>query len=370
MLVVIAHCSHDEFSTGIRNTQILGDIAVPVFFVLSGFVIRFVTLSRKHTARDFFIDRASRIYSVAIPALMLTLFVTAIQARILGVNHFAAFSNQPFTRIVLNLTLLSQSWSHSTVAFCNPPFWSLSYEGLYYIAYGIFFYMRGRSRIIALFLWAVFAGPQVIFLLPVWWLGCWLYDLFQILRRSHVATLLRSLSALYLVVALVLYRFGHSALLVAPVRADLAFAALRNPLTLLHLNPYRATLLAVGTGALASFFILILLLTADLIPVARGNAWIRRFRIVADGTFSIYLMHFPLLVLAASLGLFHHGANARNIAIVALLCAALILLARPLDQLKRRLRDLLQACFQARPRPSSANSIPAWITPAPQSPGG
>ena len=45
--VVVAHAGHPEFSTGFQNRQVLGDGAVPVFFVLSGFVIRFVTTTRE-----------------------------------------------------------------------------------------------------------------------------------------------------------------------------------------------------------------------------------------------------------------------------------------------------------------------------------
>jgi peptidoglycan/LPS O-acetylase OafA/YrhL len=78
ILVLIAHFTHPEFRLGYANLQILGDGAVPVFFVLSGFVIRYVTKTRESTAKEYFIDRASRIYSVILPAMFFTLAVSVV----------------------------------------------------------------------------------------------------------------------------------------------------------------------------------------------------------------------------------------------------------------------------------------------------
>lgn len=348
ILVVNAHFSHAEFLTGRAATQIFGDIAVPTFFVLSGFVIRHVTLSREHTLRIFLIDRVSRIYSVAIPALLLTLYVTAVAARVAPTYfalYFADISNHPLLRILLNITLLSQSWGHNTVAFCDSPFWSLSYEGLFYIAYGLFFYLRGAQRIFALLGWAALAGPQVAFLLPLWWLGCWLYDLFQFIRLTRIATALRVLFGAYLVAGVALYLLGLDTLLVGPLRAILAFSRLPNPLLLLHQDPLRATLMAIATGSFAAVVLLMLLLVSDLIKISRTNPWTRKFRRVADGTFAIYLMHYPLMVLAACFGLYHPGALGRNLGITAAVCILLILAANPLDALKERIRKILRTTF-------------------------
>ena len=49
----------------------LAHTAVIVFFVLSGFVISWAA-ERDGTAREYILNRASRIYSVALPALALT----------------------------------------------------------------------------------------------------------------------------------------------------------------------------------------------------------------------------------------------------------------------------------------------------------
>lgn len=52
--------------------------AVDAFFVLSGFVIAHVSAVKERDARTYFISRAARIYSVAIPAIILTSILDAI----------------------------------------------------------------------------------------------------------------------------------------------------------------------------------------------------------------------------------------------------------------------------------------------------
>lgn len=240
ILVVVGHSGHSEFHTGFQNRQDLGDFAVPVFFVLSGFVIRFVTRSREHTLRDFYIDRASRMYSVILPAMALTILGSVLCYKLAPqyyLQNWAEVSNHPLTRIALNLIFLSQSWGHNTIPFINSPFWSLGYECPYYIAYGLFFYLRGYRRLFALLLWAVLAGPQVLFLLPIWYLGCWIYDLYHALRQTRFARVLGVAALTYGVLAIALYAMGSRSPLAAPLRADLAFSQLPNPLELLHIPP-------------------------------------------------------------------------------------------------------------------------------------
>ncbi len=350
ILVVIAHLGHTEFNTRLGDYQILGDIAVPIFFVLSGFVIRFVTRSREHTLPVFLVDRASRIYSIVLPAMALTLSLSGICYTLAPqyyLYNWGEVSRQPFARIFLNLIFLSQSWGHNTIPFIDSPFWSLSYECLYYVAYGLIFFLRGGRRVAALVVWAALAGPQVIFLLPIWWLGCWIYDLHHILRNTRIAAVIRNAALMYVALALSLAAFGRYALLTAVVGADLALIRLPNPLIWLHLEPRRATLFALGTGVLAGAFLLILLFFSDLIRIAPGNPWVRRVRRIADGTFAIYLMHYPLMVLATTLGFFGPNNPALNIFTAAEICTLLILVAAPLDRLKVQMRSFFRRLFLA-----------------------
>ena len=54
-----------------------GHSAVVIFFVLSGYVITYVASERETTLRDYALSRCARIYSVAVPALLLTIVLDA-----------------------------------------------------------------------------------------------------------------------------------------------------------------------------------------------------------------------------------------------------------------------------------------------------
>src|ERR1700761_1583770 len=74
LLVFLAHFA-EPWASGKLFWQIgpfNGD-AVIVFFVLSGFVIAHATTQNERSAAVYFVNRASRMYSVAVPAIVLTL---------------------------------------------------------------------------------------------------------------------------------------------------------------------------------------------------------------------------------------------------------------------------------------------------------
>jgi peptidoglycan/LPS O-acetylase OafA/YrhL len=344
ILVVIAHLGHPEFRTALPNRQILGDIAVPIFFVLSGFVIRFVTQSREHTLRLYFIDRASRMYSVILPAMALTLILSAICLRLdrpYYLQFWGALSDHIPARVLLNLTFLSQSWGRTAIPLIDSPFWSLSYECLFYIAYGLFFYLRGWKRILTLVLWALIAGPQVVFLLPVWALGCGIYDLYHHLRRTPAAQAILIATAACLFAATVLFLSGRHTLLEAPLRLHQVLIAIPNPLLQIHMPIGRATMMAVATGTFAAASLLLLTLLADQIPLPHKSAIATRFRPIADSTFAIYLMHYPLLVLAGTIGLLHPHNTLLNVASASIIVLLLIPTAAAFDSFKNALRRWL-----------------------------
>jgi peptidoglycan/LPS O-acetylase OafA/YrhL len=294
--------------------------------------------------RVYLIDRASRIYSVALPAMALTLAVAALcflVNRPYFDQEIAPLSNHAALRVTLNLTFLSQIWGFNTVQFADSPFWSLSYECLFYVAYGFIFYLRSTRRVLALIAWAVVAGPQVLFLFPLWLLGCALYDGYQAIRRKPSAGILRTITLLYVGAAVTLGALGHTELILAPVHLDRAMAALPNPLLLIHENSIRATTRAVANGTLAAAAMFLLLLLSDLVSLARNHPCARRFRRIANGTFTIYLMHYPLMMLARSVNLLRANAPILGTVSVSGIVLMLIAIAGPVDTFKSKLRSTL-----------------------------
>jgi peptidoglycan/LPS O-acetylase OafA/YrhL len=125
------------------------------------------------------------------------------------------------------------------------------------------------------------------------------------------------------------------------MQLDRAIAALPNPLGLLHQTSIRATMLAVANGTLAAAGMFLLLLLSDLVPLTGKPPFVRRFRRLADGTFAIYLMHYPLMMLARAVGLLRPNAPALDTMTVSAIVLVLIAVAAPLDRFKSQLRRIL-----------------------------
>lgn len=125
--------------------------AVIVFFVLSGFLVGGRALERamagRFSTRDYTIDRATRIYCVLIPALLLTLLLDTIGSNWFhqpglydGTSHlvstrFPSFDgSRGFDTLACNL--LAMQPHRCPVFGSNVPLWSLSYEIWFYVCAG------------------------------------------------------------------------------------------------------------------------------------------------------------------------------------------------------------------------------------------
>ena len=96
LVVLLSHVSYQNLSGGqLKFMASTGVQAVDIFFVLSGFVIAHVYATREHDFRDYAISRAARIYSVALPALILTAIVDAIGIRENTATYRGLSSNLP-----------------------------------------------------------------------------------------------------------------------------------------------------------------------------------------------------------------------------------------------------------------------------------
>ena len=85
VIVVIVHANHERFTGGLPilwRLSGLGNDAVMVFFVLSGFVIAYVSDQKERSLEDYMVSRLARLYSVVVPALLLTVLLDWLGARI------------------------------------------------------------------------------------------------------------------------------------------------------------------------------------------------------------------------------------------------------------------------------------------------
>ena len=152
--VVVDHLSLSEFRTGLPSLEVLGYIAVPVFFVLSGFVNRYVTLTREVTVREYMIDRASRMYSVVIPAMVLTLALSAICLAAVPVRfrlEIAPLFTHPIARLVheSDLPQSSLGTQHDPI---HQHFRSGRWDTVALVTFlcGLGFFLRGWPRLATL----------------------------------------------------------------------------------------------------------------------------------------------------------------------------------------------------------------------------
>ena len=97
----------------------VGHEAVIIFFVLSGFVIAYVTDTKESTLRDYALSRFARIYSVALPAVLLT-----VCADYIGQSHNLASYPHDYiandfwiVRFLSSLAFTNELWLVSIQSF-------------------------------------------------------------------------------------------------------------------------------------------------------------------------------------------------------------------------------------------------------------
>jgi peptidoglycan/LPS O-acetylase OafA/YrhL len=152
-----------------------GHEAVTIFFVLSGFVIRHAVNKPGVTLEDFTVNRISRVYSVAIPCLLLTLLFDWLGRPALPELYKGLIpSGPPWQLAALGAAMLNENWG-STLMISNIPYWSISYEFWYYWIFAALFFATGGARWLFAALFMLIAGPNILLMAPIWAMGWWAY---------------------------------------------------------------------------------------------------------------------------------------------------------------------------------------------------
>jgi peptidoglycan/LPS O-acetylase OafA/YrhL len=350
LAVAVGHLSEGYFTTGwppILMKFAVGSVSV--FFILSGFMIRYITRVKYGDLRRYTADRFARIYSVVFPALALTIVFGLIAAHFNYSYYYSNFGKssgrttshihliqtlllqswfRDGVRIFGTITMLSQSWFQDLVPLINRPFWSLSYECVYYAAFGIFLYLRGSKRVLA---WAVvflLIGPTVFLMFPIWLLGCAAYDAYEdgIWKPSSLLKLA-----------------AFTLLSIAGVHGSQAVVH--------HLHLYRfrisRVVLSMDFVAIATVAILLpLCAAARNLHISEQHLFVRAIRRVAAATFPLYLIHVPLFVLAAAIVPYHRPSLMPKLVLLSTAFALSIALAAFCDKLKDYLRRVLMRSRQ------------------------
>jgi peptidoglycan/LPS O-acetylase OafA/YrhL len=252
-----------------------GHSAVIVFFVLSGFVIQFAAEVKEHTLYDFSVARLARLYSVVLPAILLTAACDAI-----GLHHNPAVYDltryhEIWWRMLGSLFFLTQSWGRVTL-LSNDAYWSLPYEFWYYVIFAAATFLKGWKRLVVLAVSGAIAGPAILLLGPIWAAGAMTYRLAKhVTLEKPMAWFVWATSG----IAAIAVTLANSDP-VKPLSPFLptAFSWLDLPLgALVAVNIFSASSLSFGLSRFHR-------------PIAK----------MAGMTFALYLFHFPLMHLASA----------------------------------------------------------------------
>jgi peptidoglycan/LPS O-acetylase OafA/YrhL len=265
-----------------------GHAMVIVFFVLSGYVIAFSTLNKKGlTAKKYVIARLSRLYSVVIPALLLTALLL-FAGRMINPSFYKNIA-QDFEglRFLATGTYFQSVWWRNLVPPENGPFWSLGYEFWYYVIFGVCIFARNWYWKIGLTLLCfLIVGANVLLLFPIWLLGVALY------LYADAVSIPKSIAAVGLVLAV--------AATILCVLFLPQFPAPVGDAPLLYSASFLSDwLLGLALAAVIWFY------AKAMETVKYAGGFARLVQWAANHSFSLYLYHYPLILFFAAIAVFN-----------------------------------------------------------------
>src|SRR5438128_9706281 len=124
LTVFVSHYSTGRISGGLFWQFDGGRTAVLVFFVLSGFVIAWVTETRERTFEEYTLSRLARLYSVIIPVFIVTAVLDhlaiAIDPGLYGPELGLSWA-QKLLGYALSAVFLGESWMLRMLPGSNIP---------------------------------------------------------------------------------------------------------------------------------------------------------------------------------------------------------------------------------------------------------
>jgi peptidoglycan/LPS O-acetylase OafA/YrhL len=304
-----------------------GFVMVDVFFVLSGYLITQIVASGlesgRFTFRDFFIRRSTRILPALIAAIALTLLGAVLVQQPASLEHTARESLAALFS-VSNIFLWSEAsyWAPSSKGFPLLHTWSLGVEEQFYLIYPFFLYgcyRLGGIRGIAISLFIVL----IVGVTATEW------------------TMKVDRAAAFFLTPLRFFEFavgGLGGLMSARAAQKLTAVWLKNLLTVLGLfcillsimlfNPFYSL---PGLASLLPTVGAVIVMLAGASPIARVVLSNRFMSWLGTTSYSIYLLHWPIIVFYR----YHYGGHLTTFEKAGLFVATLVageLLARAVER--------------------------------------
>jgi peptidoglycan/LPS O-acetylase OafA/YrhL len=308
-----------------------------VFFVLSGYVIAYITEEKERDLPRYALSRFCRIYSVVAPAILLTV-VLDLWGRSINPAPYSIYqyfeTNAGIYQVLSSLFFLGESWCCGYPLFSNGAFWSLNNEVWYYIAFAILFWCRTAwLRYLLVLGAAIFAGWKIVLLSPVWFFGV-------AVRRLEKRFALGKATCLVIFVACLLTILICDGL----ERGNWHFPGIEGP----HVSLFGTVIMIPARDYATGLLVSLMFLTAapllrDVVPTPatrRAISW------CASMTFSIYLFHRPIMFFLAAALPGSIEDNGKRVAILAIAIVTIIVLSFFTELQKDRLKAWLTTLFQ------------------------
>jgi len=341
LAVVAAHFGYFHILDEAQIAAIpdFGREAVIAFFVLSGFVIAYSARHKHASLADYAVARAARLYSVALPMLLLAFGLATLTRDMFGaqIGDGGYELREPWLYLPFHLAFLGDAWGFVERPPWLLPYWSLDYEAWYYVLFGVFHFLDGRRRWLAAAAVLALVGPRLWLLLPVWLGGVALYRWQQ--RHALPQGLARAGWGLSLGVLILWGCFDPEPWLRGVAQSLWPFAGIRMGSADRVLADYPVALLVLLHFACARYagFGLLLRFAAPI-------------RFLAAHTFTLYLSHTLVIGLWQSLWPIERGAAHDILAIG----AAIVVVALVLNPLTVALQARLQRVLFAGSKKASS----------------
>jgi peptidoglycan/LPS O-acetylase OafA/YrhL len=330
VVVMVSHLGGGRWTGGLGWQLVpFGAPAVDVFFVLSGYVIAYAVEERERDLASYAINRAARIYSVALPVLLLTAAFGAVGSVL---RPDFEWGDTSFGSYLISVLFANQLWFASVQPGNNGPFWSLGYEVWYYVIFGCAAFFSGRIRLWLTAISLVVAGPRIALMLPVWLVGVAAYRFTRRTRSSSVAggltLLIFSTVALG---ALAVWQFHYA--------FTCAYCYL-HPAYIRPLWDWRDYAADYGIGILIAcnfvgFFLSARCWVAPTAFIRRPMQWI------AGATFTLYLLHYPLAQFLVAVSPWKPGSWPQQAFVYGVTLTAVFVIA----QLTERKKNIWRMCI-------------------------
>ncbi|MBN9559715.1 MAG: acyltransferase [Alphaproteobacteria bacterium] len=332
-VVFLTHVSGRRLTGGLFwQVAPYGSEAVTLFFVLSGFVIGYTT-RRNRPAETYIVARTARIYSVALPALLLTFVLDSIGRGLnpaLYTESWGYIWDGRAWQFLRGALFLNQIWYTDVSPGSDLPYWSLGYEVWYYAIFGVAAFSRSHWRWPILLGLLAFVGPRIAGMFPLWALGFLAYRVCSRVTLSRGTAVAMCLGAVLIWVA-----YEAQAWMGGTRMTGAAPAFLGHPeLAQSYLVATLFTIHLIGFHSLGPTFGVVL------------NRFARPVRWIAGATFSLYLFHVPIAQFIAALMPWSPSSGAARVAVLIGTPLLVLALAEVTERRKESWRRLVIALLR------------------------